>query len=158
LLAYTRFGEHWLEEVNSITSKWGTPQPDQDSQNMQETQQQPYVEYGRDVLSKYAKTFLKWPDVCEQEDIEDVHKMRVASRRLRAALDAFELCVHPSSFKKINRRVKKLADRLGTVRDTDVMVGDLRSYLQPALVASVLDPDVAPSAEQRYGLEQLLHR
>ena len=30
--------------------------------------------------------------------------------------------------------------------------------LQPALVASVLDPNVAPSAEQRFGLEQLLNK
>ena len=30
--------------------------------------------------------------------------------------------------------------------------------LKPSLVANVLDPDVAPSAEQRYGLEQLLRR
>jgi hypothetical protein len=30
--------------------------------------------------------------------------------------------------------------------------------LKPALVASVLDPEVAPSAEERYGLEQLLNR
>jgi exopolyphosphatase/pppGpp-phosphohydrolase len=159
LLAYTRFGEYWLEEVNSISSKWGTPPLDQDSQDMQEVQKQPFMEFGRDILPKYAKTFLKWPDdVREQEDIEAVHKMSVASRRLRAALDAFEPCVDPSSFKMINRRVKKLADRLGTVRDTDAMVASLRSYLQPALVDSVLDPDITPSAEQRYGLEQLLHR
>jgi exopolyphosphatase/pppGpp-phosphohydrolase len=131
LLAYTRYGEHWLEEVNSIASKWGTSKDDQDSQGMQEVQQQPFVEFGRDVLPKHAKTFLKWPDdVRKQEDIEAVHKMRVASRRLRAALDAFEPCVDPSSFKKINRYVKKLADRLGTVRDTDVMVAGLSSYLQ----------------------------
>jgi CHAD domain-containing protein len=49
---------------------------------------------------------------------------------MRAALDAFEPCVDPSSFKKINRYVKKLADRLGTVRDTDVMVAGLSRYLQ----------------------------
>jgi hypothetical protein len=36
--------------------------------------------------------------------------------------------------------------------------GKGKLLLQPALVASLLDPDVAPSAEQRYGLEQLLHK
>lgn len=131
LLAYTRFGAHWLEEVNSIAAKWGTSLPDQDSQAMQEVQQRPFAEFGSEVLPEYAKTFLKWPDdVRKQEDIEAVHKMRVASRRLRAALEAFEPCIDPSSFKKINRHVKKLADRLGTVRDTDVMVAGLRGYLQ----------------------------
>jgi len=131
LLAYTRYGEQWLEEVNSIASKRETFLSDQDSQNKQEVRQQPFAEFGREILPKYAKAFLKWPDdVRKQEDIEDVHKMRVASRRLRAALDAFEPCADPTSFKKINGRVKRLADRLGTVRDTDVMVAGLRSYLQ----------------------------
>lgn len=36
--------------------------------------------------------------------------------------------------------------------------GKGKVLLQPALVANVIDPDVAPSAEQRYGLEQLLRR
>ena len=87
LLAYTRYGEQWLEEVNSIAAKWGTSLPDQGSQDMQKVQQQPFVDFGREILPKYAKAFLKWPDdVRKQEDNEDVHKMRVASRRLRAAL------------------------------------------------------------------------
>ncbi len=131
LLAYTRYGQHWLEEVNSIASKRGASEADRNNQNMQEVQQQPFAEFGREILPKYAKKFLKWPDdVRKQEDIEAVHKMRVASRRLRATLDAFELCADPKSFKKINTRVRKLADALGTVRDTDVMISGLSSYMQ----------------------------
>src|SRR6266496_3032815 len=96
LLAYTRYGQHWLEEVNSIASKRGASEADRNNQNMQEVQQQPFAEFGREILPKYAKKFLKWPDdVRKQEDIEAVHKMRVASRRLRATLDAFELCADP---------------------------------------------------------------
>jgi exopolyphosphatase/pppGpp-phosphohydrolase len=147
LLAYTRYGEHWLEEVNSIASKWGTSLPDRGSQDMQKVQQQPFVEFGREILPKHAKAFLKWPDdVRKRQDNEDVHKMRVASRRLRAALDAFEPCVDPSSFKKINRYVKKLADRLGTVRDTDVMVMGLSSYLQEVV------------SEEQKGVQWLIDR
>lgn len=36
--------------------------------------------------------------------------------------------------------------------------GKGKLWLQPALVAAVLDPGDAPSAEQRFGLEQLLHK
>jgi hypothetical protein len=36
--------------------------------------------------------------------------------------------------------------------------GKGKLLLQPALVASVLDPNVALSAEQRFGLEQLLNK
>ncbi len=128
LLAYTRYGEHWLEEVNSIASKRGASDDDQGTQAMQ---QEPFAEFGRDILPDYTKKFLKWSDdVHKQDDIEAVHKMRVADRRLRAALDAFESCANSKSFKKINRQVKKLADRLGTVRDTDVMISGLRADSQ----------------------------
>src|SRR5437763_11826824 len=114
---------------------------------MQQKQQQPFAEFGRDILPKYAKKFLKWPDdILKQEDIEAVHKMRVASRRLRAALDAFESCADPKPFKKVNRSVKKLADRLGTVRDTDVMISGLRTYQQ----------DV--SSEEQTGVQWLIAR
>jgi exopolyphosphatase/pppGpp-phosphohydrolase len=128
LLAYSRYGEYWLEEINSIASKRGTSQDEQDSQD---TQQEPFAEFGRDILPKYAKQFLKWPgDIRKQKDIEAVHKMRVASRRLRAALGAFESCADPKLFKKVNHQVKNLADHLGTVRDTDVMISGLRAELQ----------------------------
>jgi exopolyphosphatase / guanosine-5'-triphosphate,3'-diphosphate pyrophosphatase len=141
LLAYTRYGEHWLEEVNSIASKRGT------SQDSQDIQKQPFAEFGRDILPKYAKQFLKWPDaIRKQEDIEAVHKMRVASRRLRAALEAFEPCADPKSFIKVNRQVKKLADHLGTVRDTDVMISGLRADLQDL------------SSEEQAGVQWLIDR
>ena len=131
LFAYTRYGHHWLEEVNSIASKWGVSQVDGDTQQMQEVYQQPFADFGRETLPKYAKKLLKWPDdIRKQEDIEAVHKMRVASRRLRATLDAFESCADHSTFKKINTRVKKLADALGTVRDTDVMIAGLSNSMQ----------------------------
>jgi len=75
-----------------------------------------------------------------------VHKMRVASRRLRATLDAFESCADPTSFKKINTRVKKLADVLGTVRDSDVMISGLSSYMQEV------------ASEERAGVQWLIDR
>ncbi len=147
LLAYTRFGDSWLEEVNSIASKHGKSSADQDAQDRQDVQQQPFAEFGRDILPKYAKKFSKWPDdVRKQEDIEAVHKMRVASRRLRAALEAFEPCADPKSFKKVNRQVKKLADRLGAVRDTDVMISGLGTYLQKV------------SSEEQAGVQWLIDR
>jgi exopolyphosphatase/pppGpp-phosphohydrolase len=128
LLAFTRYGEPWLEEINSIASK---RKASEGGRNGQHVQEEPFAEFGREILPEYAKKFLKWPDdVRKQEDPEAVHKMRVASRRLRAVLDAFEACADTRSFKKINTSVKKLADALGTVRDTDVMISGLSSYMQ----------------------------
>jgi exopolyphosphatase / guanosine-5'-triphosphate,3'-diphosphate pyrophosphatase len=131
LLAYARYGQHWLEEVNSIASKRGASQVDGNAQQKLEVKQQPFAEFGRETLPKYAKKFLKWPDdIRKQEDIEAVHKMRVASRRLRAALDAFESCADHIAFKKINTHIQKLADALGTVGDMDVMISGLSNSLQ----------------------------
>ncbi len=147
LLAYARHGQAWLQEVNGIASKWGTSPMDQNNTQMQAAQQQPFAEFGREILPKYAKKFLKWPDdVRKQEDIEAVHKMRVASRRLRATLDAFEACADPELFKKINTRVKKLADALGTVRDTDVMISGLSNYMQEI------------ASEEQVGVQWLIDR
>ncbi len=147
LLAYTRYGQEWLEEINSIASKRKANQRDQNEQQTQEKQEQPFAESGREILPEYAKKFLKWPhDVQKQEDIEAVHKMRVASRRLRATLDAFETCADPRSFKKINKRVKKLADALGAVQDTDVMISGLSSSMQEV------------ASEEREGVQWLIDR
>jgi exopolyphosphatase / guanosine-5'-triphosphate,3'-diphosphate pyrophosphatase len=147
LLAHARYGRQWLEEINSIASTRGVSQGERNSQDIQEAQQQPFAEFGRETLTKYAQKFLKWPDdVRKQEDIEAVHKMRVASRRLRATLDAFESCTDPTAFKKINTRVKKLADALGTVRDADVMIAGLHSYMQEI------------ASEERAGVQWLIDR
>lgn len=148
LLAYTRYGDHWLEEVNGIASRQGKTSTDQDAQAAREKQEQPFAAFGQDILPAYAHKFLKWSnDILDQEGSEAVHKMRVASRRLRAALDAFESSADAKLFKKVNRQVKKLADRLGVVRDTDVMIAGLRA-----------DQEAAPDEEQAAGRQWLIDR
>lgn len=127
LLAHARYGDSWLELVNNIASQ---AEKDSDEDKRAEEQKKDFVQFGQDVLSKSAKKFVKWKDdILKNEDIEAVHKMRVASRHLRATLDAYELCCQPKTFKKLNKCIKKLADRLGTVRDTDVMLQGLHEQL-----------------------------
>jgi CHAD domain-containing protein len=59
-------------------------------------------------------------------DIEGVHDMRVATRRLRAAMEIFAPCFPKKRHKKALREVKDLADVLGARRDPDVMIERLR--------------------------------
>ena len=66
--------------------------------------------------------------VLDTGDIERVHDMRVATRRLRAALEVFEPCFPPKAFKQALREVKRLADGLGERRDRDVAIASLRSF------------------------------
>jgi CHAD domain-containing protein len=64
-------------------------------------------------------------DVLDVSDIERVHDMRVATRRLRAALEVFEACFPRKRFKAALREVKSLADALGERRDRDVTIAEL---------------------------------
>jgi len=58
--------------------------------------------------------------VLDTDDIERVHDMRVASRRLRAVLEVFAPCFPSRELKSTLRDVKALADDLGERRDPDV--------------------------------------
>jgi CHAD domain-containing protein len=58
-------------------------------------------------------------------DIERVHDMRVATRRLRAVLEIFRPCFPRGELKAALRQVKALADALGERRDRDVAIAAL---------------------------------
>lgn len=59
-------------------------------------------------------------------DAEGVHDTRVATRRLRAALEVFAACFEPKPRKQLLREVKQLAAALGTRRDADVAIEQLQ--------------------------------
>lgn len=78
--------------------------------------------------------------VLDTSEIEGVHDMRVATRRLRAALEVFEPCFPRKRFKPALREVKSLADALGERRDRDVSIAALTEFaagVQPADQAGV---------------------
>jgi CHAD domain-containing protein len=52
-------------------------------------------------------------NVLDVTDVERVHDMRVATRRLRAALEIFEPCFPPREFDAALSQVKAIADALG---------------------------------------------
>jgi CHAD domain-containing protein len=66
--------------------------------------------------------------VLDTGDIERVHDMRVATRRLRAALEIFEPCFPDTMFDQTLRDVKGLADALGERRDRDVGIATLHAF------------------------------
>jgi len=88
---------------------------------------------------------LKWEAAVRSDsDIEALHDMRVATRRMRAAWRVFDDSFRASRTRKIRRRLEKVADRLGAVRDLDVLIDGLETYRLG------LDADVKP------GLDPLL--
>jgi CHAD domain-containing protein len=64
--------------------------------------------------------------VLDVSDIERVHDMRVATRRLRAAMEIFAECFPRKAHRVLLKEVKGLADALGERRDRDVAIAALR--------------------------------
>jgi CHAD domain-containing protein len=69
-------------------------------------------------------------NVLDTDDIERVHDMRVATRRLRAVLEVFAPAFPRKEHKKILRDVKALADALGARRDPDVQLLTLEAFAE----------------------------
>lgn len=108
---------------------------------------EPYVSAARRVVAVRAQELFDHSEgVLDCEDIERVHDMRVASRRLRAALEIFAPCFPPERYRSVLHDVKALADALGERRDPDVH-----------LVALGRIADAVPAAD-RAGIAVLTRR
>jgi CHAD domain-containing protein len=66
--------------------------------------------------------------VLDTSDIERVHDMRVATRRLRAVLEIYEPCFSRKALADVLADVKALADALGERRDPDVHLAQLEEF------------------------------
>lgn len=63
-------------------------------------------------------------------DPEALHDMRVATRRMRAALRVFADFIEPDQATRILKGVRRTGRALGAVRDLDVFWGKAQKYLQ----------------------------
>jgi CHAD domain-containing protein len=89
----------------------------------------PYAEAAARIVSiRGAELADQAQGVLDTGDIERVHDMRVATRRLRAALEIFEPCFPPKSYAQALAEVKRLADALGERRDRDVAIAALHGF------------------------------
>src|ERR1700750_1916958 len=83
--------------------------------------EEPYaLAAARIVRVRADELFAQAEGVLDTDDIERVHDMRVASRRLRAVLAVFAPCFPRGPYKGVLRDVKRIADALGERRDPDV--------------------------------------
>ncbi len=143
----------------------------------------PTGQNAREIARARLDEMYHWAaGVDDPYEVRGLHNLRIAAKRLRYTLEIFE-DVLPSASQFIADELTQIQDELGAVHDEDVMISLLRlclgsedagiAYeealmkarkqkgngkllLQPNMLAAVLDPDVAPSSQQRYGLEQLL--
>jgi CHAD domain-containing protein len=90
---------------------------------------QPYAEAAARIVAVRAAELAEHSrGVLDTGDIERVHDMRVASRRLRAALEIFEPCFPKRLLASVLKDVKRLADALGERRDRDVAILALTEF------------------------------
>lgn len=94
----------------------------------------------RTIEVRTGEVFDYAANVLDTSDIERVHDMRVATRRLRAALEVFRPCFPKDEYKAVLRDVKELADALGARRDPDVALAaieEIAGRLPPSTRAGV---------------------
>jgi CHAD domain-containing protein len=78
------------------------------------------------IKTKSDEMWSYAPGTIAGEDIEELHSMRVSSRRLRAAVDVCAPCFPTRSYRRYQRVVSELTGELGGVRDSDVMLDFLK--------------------------------
>lgn len=142
LLARERYGEAWLDYINGTVAaqngnRWNhlpgfmIASAPPIGLNGGSERVETFEEAGRRMLRQRLQKFLEYPEeILRHDDVGAVHRMRVASRRLRATLDAFESCCRPKPFKRVYRRVTGAADVLGAARDADVMLQHLQESME----------------------------
>jgi len=81
----------------------------------------------RTIEVRAQEVFDHRPGVLDISDIERVHDMRVATRRLRAAMEIFAPCFPKKQHRALLKEVKALADGLGARRDADVAIASFES-------------------------------
>lgn len=91
----------------------------------------------RDFLAFAAKSLLERLEALRAEvqgvreglDVEPLHRMRVASRRLRSALALFGDCLPKKDHRRWAGGIRDVTRVLGEARDLDVQIGFLQGYL-----------------------------
>jgi CHAD domain-containing protein len=96
----------------------------------------PYLNPDQDLrtcLSKILQT--RFDEMISHEkgtldgsDIENLHDMRVSSRRVQAVLKVFQAAFPGGEFKKQYKVIQRIKDELGEVRHFDVFIYALEEY------------------------------
>jgi exopolyphosphatase/pppGpp-phosphohydrolase len=98
------------------------------------------------IAERWQTVFAAIPIALAGTDIEGVHDVRVASRRLRAAMDIAAPAFPEKWYTALHRTAKEITGALGEVRDRDVLLEALRE-----------DRSTAPPAEHP-GIDRLIDR
>ncbi len=147
--------------------------------------QAPTATNARILARERLEEMYNWSEYVDNPfEVRALHDLRIAAKRLRYTLELFE-DVLPGACTSAVKEVEQIQDELGQLHDSDVIIALLRlglgsqdsgtvydqalstaqkkqgkqqTLVRPDLVAEIVNPQVTPSAEERYGLEQLLDK
>src|SRR6266545_1168319 len=91
-------------------------------------------------LNQQVEDLQTWDRAVRRDEYDSVHKMRVATRRLRSALRTFGQVVERDQTSELADELKWLATSLGQVRDREVQLARLESLLSALPPELVLGP------------------
>jgi len=119
--------------------------------------------YAADRTLPLLEAFSQEIDGVKQgTDIEYIHRMRVATRRIRAALHNFRICFSEKRYRKFNTETRNVTRALGQARDADVQIAFLKkarkrlSQARKDIPDKPLDPAVQAHLEAiRYLITRL---
>jgi CHAD domain-containing protein len=103
------------------------------------------------ITAHLADVILYWAPIAPRgAAAEPVHQMRVAVRRLRAALALFRRVSAGAALPDLENALKDLAARLGRARDWDVFLGDTGAAIRAALPGDTrIDGLITAAAKRR---------
>ena len=119
------------------------------------------AEAGRKVMKFHlARMLAREAGTREGSDPEELHAMRVATRRQRAAWRVFGASFRPRRTKRYRNGLREIAARLGAVRDLDVLLDAADAYRAdlPVSEQRALEPLLADWREHRDDARVLLIR
>lgn len=118
----------------------------------------PMSEAGRKVLlAELLKMLNNEEGSRAGEDALPIHDMRVAIRRMRSILNLLEPYYKQKAITPYVRELRKVARKLGAVRDLDVLIEDVEKYAaENESISAALDPVIAHlQAKRAPDLERL---
>ena len=89
-----------------------------------------YVYGARIIYAHLSAMQAEVEGVLCAKDIEHIHRMRVASRRLRSSLKIFKAAIPKKDYKLFNKDIRTVTKSLGAARDLDVQL-ELLHELEP---------------------------
>jgi CHAD domain-containing protein len=90
-----------------------------------------YCFFGEETLRPLLRSLSKEIEgVREAEDIEFIHRMRVASRRIRSCIPLFEECFPRKKYREWRKEIRNITRALREARDADVQIAFLKTYTE----------------------------